>query len=407
MPIIDSLMIGTGGNINGPCLMRVPDWLPPDERADSSANYYLYFAHHWGKNIKMAWSRIPTGPYQIYEPQDGVFHIDSCAAQVNLSLNNHVASPDVLVDHENQRFIMYFHVGTPVWNNDTLYYQKTVVATSTDGLDFNDGLQNVIICPAYARVFEFNMSLYSITPTGVFKAPNPSIPWEHSETFSDKNPGLWTYVGHPMALISNNIRHMGVLKDLNNLHVVYSRYYTLSEHIEYTRIELNPLERYWRVSKPESVLFPELDWEGVHYPLKESMPGIARKGVRELRDPYLFRDHDGLVYLLYTGAGEKAIGIARVDGLFDSNTVRDSCTSWCLDSVKVFPNPVNEGRLFIHGIESSARMEVISQQGVNLMPPIEVSQGYHAIDLPGIPSGIIFISIIRNDCSCIKKVIIR
>ena len=200
---------------------------------------------------------------------------------------------------------------------------------------------------------------------------------------------------------------MGVLKDLNNLNVVYSRYYTLSEHIEYTRIELNPLERYWRVSKPESVLFPELDWEGVHYPLKESMPGIARKGVRELRDPYLFRDHDGLVYLLYTGAGEKAIGIARVDGLFDSNTVRDSCTSWCLDSVKVFPNPVNEGRLFIHGIESSARMEVISQQGVNLMPPIEVSQGYHAIDLPGIPSGIIFISIIRNDCSCIKKVIIR
>ena len=40
-PIIDPHMDGRmGGNINGPSLIRVPDWL-----ADPLGRYYLYFAH--------------------------------------------------------------------------------------------------------------------------------------------------------------------------------------------------------------------------------------------------------------------------------------------------------------------------------------------------------------------------
>ena len=37
-------------------------------------------------------------------------------------------------------------------------------------------------------------------------------------------------------------------------------------------------------------------------------------GVRQLRDPYIFEDDDGQVYLFYSGAGEEAIGFARLQG---------------------------------------------------------------------------------------------
>jgi hypothetical protein len=41
--------------------------------------------------------------------------------------------------------------------------------------------------------------------------------------------------------------------------------------------------------------------------------GPAPEDVRELRDPYLFEDADGSVYLLFCGRGEDAIAIARVE----------------------------------------------------------------------------------------------
>ena len=37
-------------------------------------------------------------------------------------------------------------------------------------------------------------------------------------------------------------------------------------------------------------------------------------GVRQLRDPYIFEDDDGQAYLFYSGAGEEAIGFARLQG---------------------------------------------------------------------------------------------
>jgi len=37
---------GATPNINGPSLIRVPDWIPPERRADPSARYYLYVGVH-------------------------------------------------------------------------------------------------------------------------------------------------------------------------------------------------------------------------------------------------------------------------------------------------------------------------------------------------------------------------
>ena len=40
-----------GTNINGPSLIRVPDWVE-----NPLGRYYLYFADHKGKSIRLAYS---------------------------------------------------------------------------------------------------------------------------------------------------------------------------------------------------------------------------------------------------------------------------------------------------------------------------------------------------------------
>ncbi len=56
-----SARIGT--NINGPSVIRVPDWVE-----DPLGKYYLYFAHHKGKGIRLAYADAADGPYTVYEP---------------------------------------------------------------------------------------------------------------------------------------------------------------------------------------------------------------------------------------------------------------------------------------------------------------------------------------------------
>jgi hypothetical protein len=59
---IDASLERDGSNINGPCLLRIPDWVAPADRAEPSAVYYLYFAHHGDEYIRMAWSAEIEGP---------------------------------------------------------------------------------------------------------------------------------------------------------------------------------------------------------------------------------------------------------------------------------------------------------------------------------------------------------
>ena len=62
-------------------------------------------------------------------------------------------------------------------------------------------------------------------------------------------------------------------------------------------------------------LEPELPWEGADLPLETSVMGGLESRARELRDPCVFVDADGATYLLYCGAGESGIGIARLEEL--------------------------------------------------------------------------------------------
>jgi hypothetical protein len=46
-----------GVNIQGPSMIRVPDWI-----RDRLGAYYLYFADHKGSYIRLAYTDHPVGP---------------------------------------------------------------------------------------------------------------------------------------------------------------------------------------------------------------------------------------------------------------------------------------------------------------------------------------------------------
>ena len=132
------------GNINGPSLIRVPDWIE-----NPLGRYYLYFAHHGGKHIRLAYADEVAGPWRIHAP--GTLQL----AQTPYA--HHIASPDVHVDEANRRIIMYYH-GCCVQDWD--YGQTTRAAVSTDGLQFEsvtDHLES-----SYWRLWQYDGWYYAI-----------------------------------------------------------------------------------------------------------------------------------------------------------------------------------------------------------------------------------------------------
>ena len=62
-PLIHANMgVAIGTNINGPSVIRVPDW------ADGLGRYHLYFAHHRGDGIRLAYADRVEGPWTIHAP---------------------------------------------------------------------------------------------------------------------------------------------------------------------------------------------------------------------------------------------------------------------------------------------------------------------------------------------------
>ncbi len=230
-----------GHSINGPSLVRVPDWLPLADRPDPSAKYYLYFGDHSGSYIRMAWAAEVTGPYTLYnvginDEADGDGVLDLGGSSIVFTngkqiSNNHISSPDVIVDDENQQFLMFFHTGKSTnsqVNGDSWFdtgVQVTHVATSATGLNFNGGDEvkssavsgeaghGVKMQPlgnAYYRTFQHNNNWYAFTNYGpIWKGPSTdSTPWEsawshikwagNSSTTTASNDGVVSGGGNPI-----------------------------------------------------------------------------------------------------------------------------------------------------------------------------------------------------------------
>lgn len=325
-----------GINMNGPSVIHIPDWIAAEDRADPTANYYCYFAHHIGEYIRMAWAEEIGGPWNLYQIGSDVAVgnrgvLDNGDADINLDNgivieNNHLASPNAHVDHENQRIILYFHTGSSTFvDGEEVNSQVTYVSHSPYGLDFYDNIQSVFLGSSYFSVFEYDGYMYALdngaTPNRALDAENP---WEAPAGFDFTNK-LWDKLSfNPFqnAITENTglssgdlrVRHTGTKVVGDELHVLYSRRGDLMENIQMSTIDLSVGDwTNWEASYPPTpILMAQPGWEGGQFSTIHSETSASPENVNQLRDPYIFTDEDGELYVFYTGCGEDAIGVASL-----------------------------------------------------------------------------------------------
>jgi hypothetical protein len=280
-PIIHPQLGAIGDNINGPSLIRAPKWMPKP-----LGRYYLYFADHNGKYIRLAYADKLAGPWSIYEP--GTLKLDETIC------NGHIASPDVHIDETKRELRMYFHGPVKAVNR-----QVTLVATSKDGIHFAPSKE--ILGDSYFRVFQWKGYYYAMARLGVL--------YRSRDGLTNFEPG-----GNPFERGSRRsmVRHVALKLDGGVLSVFYSNIGDSPESILMSRIELAKDWKEWIASEPVTTLKPETSYEGADLPDAPSKEGAARGRVRQLRDPAIFRE-GGKTYLLYSVAGESGIAIAKIN----------------------------------------------------------------------------------------------
>ncbi|MDG2340916.1 MAG: hypothetical protein P8L32_06960 [Paracoccaceae bacterium] len=236
----------------------------------------------------MAYADALDGPWTIYSP--GVLDI----AQVPF-LYEHIASPDVHVDHEFQKLIMYFHgVSDPEpWASPT---QSSFLATSVDGVTFDAAPE--LLGGSYFRAWRWAGVGYAISLAGRL--------WRSvdGETSFEAGPVLR---GLPQGT-----RHPAVLLRDGQMWVAWSAIGDCPERILIAPMDSSGDWHQWSIGVPQELLRPEQSWEGADLPLEPSQSDIAPAPVHQLRDP-AFYSEDGRTYLLYSVAGEAGIGLAELN----------------------------------------------------------------------------------------------
>ena len=347
LPIIDETwMLSQGAtarearNINGPSCIRLPDWLPAADRAHPTAVYYLYFAHHSGNFIRMAWAANLEGPWTGWNmapdlplQQRGVLSLgDDGILELgnDLELSGHIASPQVFVDDDKQEFLMYYH--GPSSHNGNNRGQSTAVATSSDGLNFNQpneggqtghGSIPVLLGESYFRVFKQAGRFYAFSNTGdLWAAPSgqdplsPPAGYDYSRSYWDRGPNLFANLRQARGWSSLRPRHFAVYQRDNLLYAFLTYKEGRPERISVATFDFNDLpaeHENWSFHFPEQELLQaEVNWEGSQFPPLASQSGSRDDGVNQLRDPGIFQDSDGRLYMFYSGQGEDALGLAQL-----------------------------------------------------------------------------------------------
>lgn len=313
-PILDAESHkGLEGNLNGPSLIRVPEWVN-----SPLGKYYLYFAHHEGRNIRLAFADDLAGPWNIYQPgalslEQSLFcqkapapsdtHPDvlaSIAAGIDGDYP-HIASPDVHIDSSRNKISMYYHGR----NEDGT--QQTRLAESDDGISFTPCAP--LLGDSYFRVFQFQGCHYAIA-------------WG-SKLYRSVDGG-YTFEEGP-RLTQENYRHGAILsiEDTNEVYVIWSRAGDCPESLLISPMVLGdgsskPLPdvsdsrwRQWHLGPAEVLHKPQRSWEGSNEHLEPSSYGGIMHAVNEIRDPCIFREDDH-VYLLYSVRGEQGIALGQI-----------------------------------------------------------------------------------------------
>ncbi len=305
-----------GDDVNGPSVIRVPDWIP-----HPLGHYYMYFAHHKGSFIRLAYANTLQGPWKIYEPgvlnvRETIFYRPQPDSPGGADAPyTHVASPEILVDNANKRLIMYVHgmwtdgkrwpdeaKAAQKWIRENHYGQFTQTTESGDGIHFAVR-PGITLRSSYLRIFSWRGEYYGMSRLGVLSLTDDPM----AATFeAGPNPfGGGQYAG--------KVRHVAVLPRGDKLYVFFSAIGDAPEKILLSTIALNDDWRTWKASAPVEVLAPREKYECAELPVTVSKAGESEGKEHALRDPALF-DENGRVFLFYSVCGEQGIGAADVSG---------------------------------------------------------------------------------------------
>jgi len=293
-------------NINGPSLMQVPEWIE-----NPLGRYYLYFAHHQGTFIRLAYADDLLGPYTVYSP--GVLDLGET------SFTRHIASPDVHIDYRTKKIIMFYHgSGFTVPKPASVVGQNTCYAESDDGLNFVT--DHVCLGTSYLRIFEWNNWYYGFGGGGdrsLWRTKNYRQPFTHGpqltidgEDYSEVSDNRIEKKEVPDNLIYR-MRHPALHLREHQLDIYYSNVGDTPERIKRTTIDLRQDWAQWVGSPPEEILRTETDYEGVDLAEEPSRGGSSHVCRHQVRDPYLYTE-DEHRYLIYSVAGESGLGIAKL-----------------------------------------------------------------------------------------------
>lgn len=276
-----------GININGPSPIIAPDWLN-----NKLGKFYLYFAHHRGKYIRLAYSNHIEGPYKLKE--GGTLQLSDA-----LDCEDHVASPDVHVDHANQKIYMLFH-GKSINSVEQLTY----LAESDNGINFK--VFRKPVGEFYLKIIPWNGGWVGISRGGTLYLSKSSI-------FDLKKIEKQIY--HKRNYFGNadgDIRHAALQIIENFLYIFYTRIGDAPESILCNIINLKINPENWKISDTLVISKPTEIWEGSTLELKKSKPGLAAQKENALRDPAILY-YMNKTFMFYSVAGESGIAVQEIN----------------------------------------------------------------------------------------------
>jgi hypothetical protein len=277
----------------------------------------MYFANHMGTFIRLAYADAVTGPWRIHEP--GVLHARDTAffrpqpdpQETLADFYTHVASPEVFVDHQRRRIVMWVHgwwtngerwpsdpAAARSWARRLGYGQFTQAAESANGLGFE--VRPAITRNSYLRVFAHRGYFYGIARLGqLARSLDPLGGFEiGANPFRDL-----AYAGR--------VRHVALVHRGDRLHVFFTAIGDAPERVLVSTIDLTSDWTTWKATSPVDVLQPEMSYECAHLTVAPSEPGDVDSRVRQVRDPFVFQE-GGKTFLFYSTCGEQGIAAAEL-----------------------------------------------------------------------------------------------
>lgn len=301
-----------GDNINGPTIIRVPSWVEKP-----LGRYYMYFAHHMGAFIRLAYADSIAGPWKVYEPgvlpvsETALFRPQPDPPEDLENFYTHVASPEIYVDEAERRLVLWFHgwwtdgmrwpVGEPAaraWAREHGYGQFTQSAESRNGMHFTT--HQAVSKTSYLRVFPHGGYLYGMSRLGILL--------RSKDPFGSFDAGANPFRDGPYA---NRVRHVALLSRGRLLYVFFTGIGDAPERVMVSTIDLTGDWRDWRASPPVELLRPEASYECPTLPDTPSEAGDVKGPVRQLRDPAIFEEN-GRTYLFYSICGEQGLAAATL-----------------------------------------------------------------------------------------------